>query len=347
MNFASRILRSAPVLSLALGAVPLLGCPAEDGGDDGADDSSVPATTTSPQTGDGGTAMPGGDTSADTGTPATTTSATTTATTAADDPTAPPVFFDLGVLPDSPPYETACGKVDFLFVVDNSGSMSSSQANLVANWPAFINGIQDSLEGVDSYHVGVVTTDTYSQNIPGCQQLSSLVVQSNAGVCGPYAEGFNFMTEEDDLPTAFTCAASVGTVGSASERPMQAMVEAVTGVEADPGECNEGFMREDALLVITIITDEPDVASLGTEMEWFDDVVAAKGGFAENIVVLSLINTPGGICSGGTATRIANFTTMFGINGFMADICIPDFAPAFQEAIAVIDIACENFMVPD
>src|SRR5690242_15742838 len=37
------------------------------------------------------------------------------------------INFDLGVLPDSPPLEEGCGMVDFLFVIDNSGSMSDEQ----------------------------------------------------------------------------------------------------------------------------------------------------------------------------------------------------------------------------
>ncbi|MEM7153216.1 MAG: hypothetical protein AAF799_10250 [Myxococcota bacterium] len=266
--------------------------------------------------------------------------------------TIPDFVFDLGEIPDAPAIDEECGEVDFLFVIDNSGSMGDEQANLVANFPAFIDGIQNSLEDVESYHVGVVTTDAYSDNIAGCRQLSSLVVQtggssSSNAMCGPYFEGNNYMTEMDDLATAFSCAAQIGTSGDATERAMQAVVETVTGVEADPGECNFGFLREEALLVIVIITDEPDNTSLGTPMTWFDDVVAAKAGISENIVVLSLVNTPGGACPGGDANNMAAFTMMFGDNDFMADICAPDFMPVFNEAIGVIDVACENFIPPN
>ena len=41
-----------------------------------------------------------------------------------------------------------------------------------------IRNNKNSLEEVESYHVGVVTTDAYSPNIPGCQALSSLVVST-------------------------------------------------------------------------------------------------------------------------------------------------------------------------
>lgn len=342
----------SPLFALAL-LVPALACTAqapasETSGDDEPGSTSTDpnlATTTGPPpstTGEAGTTMAPN--------PGTSTGSADSTSAASED--GPPVIFDFN-LPDAPPLESECGKVDFLFVIDNSGSMGDEQAALVANFPAFINGIQNTLDSVDTIHVGVVTTDAYTANIAGCQQLSSLVVQtggfdSSNMVCGPYADGYNFMTEADDLPTSFSCAAQVGTQGSASERQMQATVEAVTGVEADPGECNEGFIREDALLVIVIITDESDNASTGTPMTWYDDIVAAKAGIPENIVVLSLINTPGGICGAfDVAQDIADFTTSFGDNGFMADICLPDFGPVFDEAVGIIDVACENYIPPD
>ena len=50
----------------------------------------------------------------------------------------------------------------------------------------------------------------------------------------------------------------MGAGGDGYERPMNAMEAAVRGDHAGPGQCNEGFLREDALLVLVIITDEWD-----------------------------------------------------------------------------------------
>ena len=352
----SRLSFVAPLL-----CVPLLACPAEEDSSDTTNasdnaDSGTSAATPAATTATTDTPTPGGSSgNATTDSMPTDTGAATSTTGGpggeSTDSTGPGFVFDLGEIPEAPPLDEECGEVDFLFVIDNSGSMGDEQANLVANFPAFIDGIQNSLEEVESYHVGVVTTDAYSPNIAGCQALSSLVVQtggssSSNAMCGPYAEGNNYMTEMDDLATAFSCAAQIGTSGDATERAMQAVVEAVTQVEGDPGECNFGFLRDEALLVIVIITDEPDNTSLGTPMTWYDDVVAAKAGIPENIVVLSLVNTPGGACFGGDANNMAAFTMMFGDNGFLADICAPDYMPVFDEAIGVIDVACENYIPP-
>jgi hypothetical protein len=346
MHHTSRL----PLLALPF-CLPVIAC-SDDGGDEtamvgegststgtppGTTTQMPPATTTTGMEGTSTTMTPG------------TSSSGVDSSSSDDGP--PPIIFDQGI-PDSPPFESECGKVDFLFVIDNSGSMSDEQLTLINNFPAFINGIQATLENVDTIHVGVTTTDDYFPNVAGCNTISGLVVQtggfdSSMAMCGPYEEGANYMTEMDDLDVAFACAAQVGTEGSSSERPMQAAVDGITGVLGDNDECNEGFIREDALMVLVIITDESDISSPGTPMSWYDDIVAAKAGIPENVVVVSLINTPGGICAFDFAVGIADFTMMFGPNGFMADICQPDFAPIFDQAVGIIDIACENYIPPD
>ncbi|HWB77090.1 MAG TPA: vWA domain-containing protein, partial [Nannocystaceae bacterium] len=113
--------------------------------------------------------------------------------------------FDLGIQPDvNQVPEMGCTKVDFLFVIDNSGSMGDNQVDLANNFPNFIDGIQNTLTEVNEYQVGVVTSDAYQFNSNGCKQLGALVTKtggtdSSNAQCGPYAEGHNYMTEADDL----------------------------------------------------------------------------------------------------------------------------------------------------
>ncbi len=270
--------------------------------------------------------------------------------------------FDLGIQPDvQQDVEDGCTKVDFLFVVDNSGSMEDDQANLISNFPNFITGIQSTLENVEEYHVGVVTTDAYSGNLPACQVLGGLVSRtagtaSSDQLCGPYADGRNYMTEMDDLATSFACAAQVGVSGNGIERPMNSMEAAVRGDYAAPGQCNEGFLRDDALLVVVIISDEWDGpgdpesdGSTGDATSWYNTVVAAKQGLAENIVVVTLSYINGGTCPPGDVffnpADIQTFTEMFGENGFQG--CITgSFGQIFMEATGVIAEACDNFVPP-
>ncbi len=275
------------------------------------------------------------------------------------------VAFDLGSPPadggDAPPPELGCSKIDFVFVVDNSLSMEDDQDNLVANFPALIDGIESSLEEVDDFHVGVVATDAYGWNTPACRRMGGLVTQtggdaSSMAVCGPFAEGHNYMTEADDLGDTFACAAKMGVGGFGVEAPMDALGAVVRGDVAGPGECNEGFVRDDALLVAVIITDEWDgpgdpelLTSAGTPQDWYDTVLDAKQ-FPENAAVVSLVNYAGGACPPlepvNDGQQLVAFTELFGSNGFVGGIC-DDYGPVFSQAVDLIDEACKNFQPPE
>jgi len=268
-----------------------------------------------------------------------------------DSETKGPPIFDLGV-PDMPPsMDDGCSKVDFLFVIDNSSSMAPYQVNLVSNFPAFIDGIQATLDSVDSYQVGVITTDAYTYNVAGCQVLSGLVVQTGGSqssnmMCGPYDDGFNFMTQNDDLATSFSCAATVGSGGSGNEQPQSALVGAVQRIHGGNGECNEGFIRDDALLVIVYMGNEND-NSPTTPMASYDAVVEAKLDLPENVVVISITDFPGNPCGGfGGSVEMTNFTMLWGENGYLVPFCEPDYGPYFDQAINLIDVACENYTPP-
>lgn len=251
-----------------------------------------------------------------------------------------------------------CDKVDFLFVVDNSSSMADEQANLISNFPAFIEGIQGTLEEVDSLHLGITTTDDYVFNIQGCQSLGSLVVRtggvdSSQQTCGPYASGLNYISEVDPVPEAFSCAAQVGVEGSNEELPVQALLNVIEQKDAAAGQCNEGFLRDDSLLVVVLLTDEADgpndagtPVTPGTPIQWFDRVVEARGGIESNVVLLSLVLFEGGPCPvpaplGQDAQDIIEFTEMF-THGQHGGIC-QDFGPYFQEAVGVVSNACDAF----
>lgn len=282
-----------------------------------------------------------------------------------DDGPPPPVNFDFGTIPDFGEFNDGCNAVDFLFVIDNSGSMFAAQNNLIANFPTFINGIQDTLTDVESYHVGVVTSDDYAGNPLGCRQLGALVTSttgfdSSNSMCGPYTEGFSYITEEDDLSTSFECAAQVGTSGDGFELTMNAMEAAISEDLNAEGACNEGFIRDQALLVVVIITDEadgpgdsegaPPASSTGDSMSWYDSVVAAKNDTPENAAVLVLTNYNGGACPPTSdwedGTNLVEFAQLFNENGFTAGICEPDYGPSFANATAVIEQACDNFIPP-
>jgi hypothetical protein len=246
------------------------------------------------------------------------------------------------------PVSGGCRKVDYLFVIDNSGSMLIYQRQLVESFAVFIEGVQQTQQSLESIHVGVVTTDVYSGNVTAeesCLALGGLVTatqghNSSDTQCGPYAEGHNYMTEQDDLGVTFPCAAQVGTTGSTSERPLEALTSAVTTL-SQPGECNDGFIRDDALLVAVIVSDEDDP---GPADYRYEKLVGAKNGYADNVVVVGLILEPDTDCPiNGQSTEgfvLASFIGMF-THSFVSPVC-GDYTVAFQQAISVVEAACSD-----
>lgn len=306
---------------------------------------------------------PGATTTAEppgTSTMGATTAPATGTTEGMQDSSGNPITFDLGIIPDAPMVDMGCRKVDFLFIVDNSGSMSAQQAQLLASFPGFINAMQAALDDVvDSYHVGVLTSDNYSGNAPGCTSIGDLVTQtsgfgSSNQVCTPFAEGNRFATEQDDLEEAFPCMAQVGTSGSPIEQPVTALIASFDPSKTGPGDCNDGFLRDDAILVVVIVTDDPpydfdmDDAHPATDTtQWYDDVIAAKNDDPEALVVIGFIPWMDLNCVfGGESPNLIGFIDSFGEQGVKASICEPDFGPIFAATIETIVTTCENFDPP-
>jgi hypothetical protein len=274
---------------------------------------------------------------------------------------------------DSDSMTDGCKKVDLLFVIDNSVSMANEQGNLVSSFPGFIEAMREQLADTQGYHVGITTTDIYTPSLE-CAEPGSLVVRtggddSSDEECGPYAEGGRYMTEADDLENVFSCAAQVGVGGDIDERPITMMLSALSDDQNGAGGCNEGFLRDDALLVVVLITDEEDDVeeghcesgfppaqdgSGGEPPGWFEGLAAVKDGNEKSIVVLSLVGPSSGrmcpeldFCSGATdgaevANRLIEFTEMF-TYGFVGSVCEP-YGPFFEEAISGIASACNEFM---
>jgi hypothetical protein len=267
-----------------------------------------------------------------------------------------------GTAGDGGPMGT-CQKVDLLFVIDNSGSMEDEQASLVASFGGFVSGIQAELSQAESYHIGVVTTDAYSDNGAGCTSLGALVTSTGGSAssnqnCEPFSSGARYLDEtEPDLATKFSCIAQVGISGSGDEIQAQAGYHAVSPAMNAPGACNEGFIRDDALLVVVIISDENDTevcipffgcmgGSEGDPVDWFNKFKAYKNGIQENIVVLALVGDGDNDCGADNCSRLIALTNWF-FNGSVGDICAPSYETFFNDAIAVIDDACDNFTPPE
>ena len=275
-----------------------------------------------------------------------------------------------------------CEKVDFLFVIDGSGSMGDNQDSLIASFPGFISSIQNTLVDAQDYHIMVVDTDAswggdcaflcptfmFCPDIPeyDCSMPSPpsacdatlgagvnwTMADDAPNVFCDFSTGARYMdSTEPDLTSAFSCAAKVGSDGDSDERPMGAMVGALSVDMGQAGGCNEGFIREDAILVVTIITDEEDDDSNGNPAGWYANVVASKAGDATAMVMLGLINdtdAPMPVCPAESQdpAKIRDFVTMFP-NHITGSVCAPNYNDFFQQAVDLIDQTCDDFTPPE
>ncbi|MDC0718311.1 hypothetical protein [Nannocystis bainbridge] len=308
-----------------------------------------------------------------------------------------------GGRPDDPA-ASGCAKADFLFVIDNSGSMADEQANLIASFPGFIATITQTIAAQD-YHIMAVPTDdgqaaglSTKCNDDGCACMPAPIccqktcelfgkdcngfacdalpigacdqVYGRGNIYGatgnrcPIADERRYMkADQPDLAGTFECVANIGTHGSGAEKPVLATLEAVSAALNGPGGCDEGFLRDDAILVVIIITDEEDdnaIAGEGTPglpKEWHEQLIAAKHGDTDAVVVLGLVgdgNLSGSVCPPGggpnmdgtgaePCPRLQEFVDRFD-NGVIGSVCATDYTPFFSEAVGVIDFACDVFV---
>lgn len=257
-------------------------------------------------------------------------------------------------------------KIDYLFVIDNSGSMKEEQQALAASVPGFIASIEAKLDMAVDVHAGVILTgeiNHFSRNFGSeCERIGSLLRETD----GPdssrrqcYPDGRpKYSTSATDLAAELDCALHAGTGGSGQERPMDALLGALSPKLVESKHCNKGFFRKDAMLVITLLTDEEDdrlkdgssaLGSKGNPKEWTRRLIELRGGNKESVVVLGLIGTKDSTCDplitpgqepsefgAEISRRLETFIRSFGDQGLVGDICAPRYDGYFSKAAGTV-----------
>jgi len=206
-------------------------------------------------------------------------------------------------------------RVDILFVVDNSGSMGTHQANLAANVTQFTSTFTKS--SVLDYNIGIVTTDMDNYGGNDC--------------CGRLTGSPRIVNKA--TPNADTALANnflVGTSGSAIEASFDPVVSALSSPNVTGW--NVGFYRPDATFVVIFITDASDQSRTTTDpRDLYKFLLNLKGGNAKKILAYGVIVPSGdSTCprdSGNPVTTEA-FLGMVqnGVGGKnIMNICDPDY----------------------
>lgn len=287
---------------------------------------------------------------------------------------------------------TACTKIDFLVVVDHSQSMTEEQGRILTSFPTLLDSLASGPLGLDDVHILVTDTDAwvfedcFDDPCPFCPESFECATEPlpcedviGAGITHPrglgagntacdFSSGGRYIdATEPDVAAAFQCAADVGTASfdhdehtlEAALRPLQPW--------SDAWACNEGWLRDDAILVLVFVTDEADtsgVTALGVEQA----LVTAKHDEMSAVVVLGLmgdIDQPGALClekEGATWDRIPgsdpigegvgapgdlrDLVEAFGDQGLAGSVCEPSYDAFFLDAVPIIEGACEAFVAP-
>ncbi len=149
-----------------------------------------------------------------------------------------------------------CKDIDMLLVIDDSGSMSDKKTVLSNALITVFTTLGPLLTQACSLHIGATTTDAYAKNPQECQTVGALVQADQMGTPCSFIEGHPYATLADfPNPFGLTCISQVGSGGSADETPLDALLSVFN---PNLAACNDGFIREDAQLIIVLLTDEED-----------------------------------------------------------------------------------------
>ena len=241
-----------------------------------------------------------------------------------------------------------CVGVDMIFVIDNSETMAEEQARLIGSASAWVNQVNTNIpSGTEGFHIGVLSTDD-----------STFKTSDGAGTACMFDSGQVWMELGPNLGTELACALSQGIAGDPDERPMENLLDALSDEAIMPGGPHEGFLRDNALLVVVLLTDEEDDieavtgwGSPGEPAEWAQTLADRKGGFYQNVVPLSLIgHDPPNACppfqwdgaSGAEiAPRLIELTESFPAGAY-GDLCEPEYNTFLTSTVTGVSSACGN-----
>ena len=160
----------------------------------------------------------------------------------------------------------------------------------------------------------------------------------------PIDDGRRYLVKgQINLKQTFACIAAVGASGY--DLLGQALTAAMKSGINDPGGCNNGFLRRDALLMVTFIATNPDYGiqgSEGTPEKWAQAVIDAKHGDDKSVVMLSILNTE---AQWEPSDRIGTLVKLFPYH-HLEDALAADYGPAFVEAASLVETACAGFTPP-
>ena len=262
-----------------------------------------------------------------------------------------------------------CNKIDLVFVVDNSGSMSQEQDNLAANFPNFATLLDNYVNDDGDYRVAVTTT---SRDLHFTQQLPTggSFVTNETGDNGAFRNNCGLTKRwlepvDPDMSTTLSCRAKVGTDNpGAAEMPLL-MAKYALSERVQDG-TNANFLRDDALLAVVTLTDENDSSTtqnnftLGPfdefpidwnpedQVQFYDTLKGHRTRWASAVIAGD------GACESSfgkadDATRLKEFVNQANSQGstqaVFSSICAGDLTIGLMQALELFQDACGGIIL--
>jgi hypothetical protein len=277
---------------------------------------------------------------------------------------------DDGTGTDGGTEQRQCNKMDIVFVVDDSGSMEEEQGNLATNFPMFatlLSSYTTSDGQKIDYRVALTTTGRdimYTTPGPfGQIQVSETGPDgeflNNCGLAKRWLE-----PTDANMQQTLACRADVGIDGSGMEMPLLMTKWALEKRVADT---NAGFLRDDALLAVVMLTDEDDSS---TEQNNFDITFQNPNppidyNPADHVQFLDTLKgnrsrwaaaaiAGDGDCTSAfgkaaNAARIKDFVNMANSQGttqaVFSSICVGDLTIGLKQALDLFQAACGDIIL--
>ena len=267
--------------------------------------------------------------------------------------------------------EEGCQKIDVLFALDHSGSMQEEIGALAANqsFTEIITALSDINCGDIEFRVGMTDDHNPAWVVPGGWSGANPWFDSAEMAIGAIA-------------TNFTSASQALMAGPATPTGCEHVLSNATELLEND---STGFLRDDALLVLILVTDVDDYgyydhnnwlsgacAGLGCNEsvppmnEIQSTLLALKNSDAAGLAAIIVAGDPNvtagvnmcqqpGSCAGGMgylafhAVRLWDFAGLLGSNGYAADICAgaQSVPTVIRDAFNDhIDLACKGFEPP-
>ncbi len=255
---------------------------------------------------------------------------------------------------DGPGNGLGCNKMDLVFVVDNSGSMSEEQAMLAQSFPKMIDVLRTFRSGALDFRIGITTTAFPFEILGGSfGSAEAGAFLKLSGMSEPWLNG-----ADPELAQRFSQLAMVGTGGSGFEQPLRAALWSVDARDTDgtnKSASGSSFRRPDSLLAVVLITDEddgsvkpggflPEDLPVSDIVSGFDALTGDRSRWA-TAVIAGEKDCRSSLGDAFEGVRLKDFVQKTGKNAIFSDICSGDLEGALQRALDKFASACNDIVL--